>query len=82
MQYVRRVLQENFSSQVELANHLGIERSHLGKLINGKHTPTNKTIKFLAQGLSRVDGQDWKEHANNIKNEVEGLPSELKIIGE
>lgn len=82
MIYVRRILNDNFVTQVDLAKHLGIDRSHLNKLINGNHKPTMKTIRFLGQGLERIDGQPWQLHAKHIRDEVEGgRPVTLRIVG-
>ena len=81
MNYIRRILKQNFATQTELANHLGITRSHLGKLINGRQKMTDTTIKFLAEGLQRIDGQAWLIHANNIRDEENRTPAALRVIG-
>ena len=81
MNYVRMILKQNFATQIELARHLGISRSHLGKLINGRQKMTVTTIKFLSQGLERIDGQTWLVHANHIRAEENKTPVTLQIIG-
>lgn len=80
MIYLRFILEDNFVSQNELSDLLGIERSHLGKLINGKHKSTLKTIKFLAQGLSKVDGQEWIIHAKKIRASMELQNKTIKLF--
>tara|TARA_R110002110_G_scaffold332075_2_gene543101 strand:- start:6 stop:251 length:246 start_codon:yes stop_codon:yes gene_type:complete len=80
MIYLRNFLEERFVTLTELSHHLGIDRSHLGKLINGKHKSRLSTIKFLAQGLSRVDGQEWIIHAQNIKKSIKNTENNNGIM--
>ena len=81
MNYIRRKLEENFISQNGFAKILGIENDHLCKLLSGKHKPYRRTIKFLAEGLERLDGLNWRIHAQHINQEINGKPS-LKVVGE
>lgn len=81
MNYIRRILQENCISQNGFARILGIEKDHLSKLMNGKQRPYRRTVKFLAEGLERLDGLSWRIHARYINEELNGDRS-LKIVGE
>ena len=68
--YILSILDAHFLTQADLARILGIDRGHLGKLISGKHTPTLRTIKFIAQGLERVDGQPWRVHGQILRGKL------------
>ena len=52
MIYLRNFLEDHFVTLTELSNHLGIDRSHLGKLINGKHKSRLSTIYDDKTGMS------------------------------
>ena len=71
MNYIKTILKEHLMSNGEFCRLLGLDRSHLQKLMKGIHKPTMKTIRLLAQGLERVDKQDWKYHAREIIEELE-----------
>lgn len=81
MNYVSRILNEYCISQTAFSQMTKLDRSGLVRLFAGKHKPRLDTIKILASGLSEIDGRDWKEHAANIKREINGRPS-LKVVGE
>ena len=81
MNYIRRILNEYCISHRAFSQMTRLDRSGLVRLFAGKHKPRLDTIKILSEGLSEIDGRDWKEHAANIKREVYGKPI-LKIVGE
>lgn len=81
MNYVSRILNEYCISQRAFSQITKLDRSGLVRLFAGKHKPRLDTIKILAEGLSEIDGKDWKEHAANIKREINGKPS-LRVVGE
>ena len=49
---------------------VGFCRRHLQKLNQGKNYPRPSTIKLLAMGLSRLDGNPWRDHAKEIKKSL------------
>lgn len=70
MKYVKDKLVEYSFSVSEFGHLLGIDRSYLHKLLNKKHKPTPRTIRTIAQGLQRLDKQDWLVHVKNIKKDM------------
>ena len=80
MNYVKRVLYDNVITQAEFARQLGISRSHLGHFLNDGRKNTIITIKFLAYGLAKIDGQPWYIHAKNIRDEVHKRKFDLRVI--
>ena len=81
MNYIRKMLDENCISQNKFSKIIGIDQGSLSKLLRGKHKPTLETIKLIAMGLERLDQTPWKEHAANIKMELNGGIT-LRIVGE
>lgn len=81
MNYLHSILKQNWITKSEFAEILGIERSHCYKLTNGKRKSYMKTIKFLAEGLERIDGTPWQKHADNIYNEIYNIPVKLRVVG-
>ena len=81
MNYIRKMLNENCISQNKFSKITGLNRSGLNQMLQGKHKPTLETIKIISMGLERLDQTPWKEHAANIKMELnEGIT--LRIVGE
>jgi transcriptional regulator with XRE-family HTH domain len=71
MNHIRTILKEHFLSRNEYCKIMGLDPSHLLRLMKNHHKPTRKTIRLLAKGLERVDKQDWKYHAREITEELE-----------
>lgn len=65
--YLAECLEENCCSHREFGDITGIDHSYISKIIKGKNKPTLKTIKLIAQGLERLDGVEWKEHARRMR---------------
>lgn len=79
-QYILRILKSHFMTQSDFAEVLGIDRSHLGKLINGKHKPSYKTMSEEFHGLARVDGTGWEEHRINMNQILN--PNQIRLVKE
>ena len=66
-EYISQILDDNCCSHREFARVTGIDNSYISKLIKGRNKPLPHTLKILAQGLERLDGRDWKEHAKEMR---------------
>ena len=71
MNYIKTQLDKHFISNSEFSKLLGLDRSHLNKLMKGHHIPRRKTIRLIAQGLERLSGKNWQYHAREIIEELE-----------
>jgi hypothetical protein len=71
MNYIKEILRNYFVSYIEYSNIAGIDPSHVNRLFKRKHQPMLKTIRTLAQALSRIDGKEWTIHAKHIQEETE-----------
>lgn len=70
MNYIRKMLNENYISIGEYSDIIGLDSGHVRRLLKGHHKPILKTLRLLSQGLARLDGQDWRYHAKNITKEL------------
>lgn len=76
MNYIKQILRNYCISNIEYSKIAGIDSSHIHRLFKQKHNPIHRTIRTLAQALSRIDGTEWTIHAKHIQEETE-----LKKVG-
>ncbi len=54
---LKKIRTQKKISQVEIANQLGVDRSFVSNIENGKNNPTLSTITKLAQALGVSSGE-------------------------
>lgn len=71
MSYIMRMLDEHYISIGEYSDLVGLDVSHVRRLLKGNNKPIRRTLRLLSQGLERIDGKNWRQHAKIISEELE-----------
>lgn len=64
--YIANVLAENCCSQRAFCKLVGIDRPYFNRILKGQSFGETYR-RLIAEGLERLDGKPWREHARRLK---------------